>query len=407
MFDVDINSIIFKDKYNPKIMSEFNILSEEEIKEYQSCIFDYKKYIEDIRSLENQKRKKPETYWLMFVLWIIFPIIVFNNYRNWSEVYYVLFIIIWSYFIGWLFSKIELKDNLINIITFGKLSRVNKINFPINKKIKEIKEKEENSKNKIKNFELKIKEYYNEYLEDYFLKYLYRKRSNNAEYKEHLEVFSSMVEEVKNINDLMVVEECYLYKYNEYLLNKQIETSLKVVSNKNTNYITPLGKRIDKIVNHKTEIKKEIISPEISHQVARKVDWELINKTKNLIGSSGEQIAMAYEINYLIQNEKNELAEKVKNVSKDVGDGLGYDILSYFPDGREKYIEVKSTSKDYGQSFFMSSNELTFLSQHANQYFVYRIFSVNNDDKEPFLRVLSSEDVLTGQIIAKEYLIKI
>jgi hypothetical protein len=41
---------------------------------------------------------------------------------------------------------------------------------------------------------------------------------------------------------------------------------------------------------------------------------------------------------------RGDLAEKVKHVAIEEGDGAGYDVKSFFVDGRPKYIEVKTTA---------------------------------------------------------------
>lgn len=50
--------------------------------------------------------------------------------------------------------------------------------------------------------------------------------------------------------------------------------------------------------------------------------------------------------------------KKVAWVSRDKGDGLGFDILSYDAEGNEMYIEVKTTLGTEDSSFFISANEL-------------------------------------------------
>lgn len=56
------------------------------------------------------------------------------------------------------------------------------------------------------------------------------------------------------------------------------------------------------------------------------------------------------------------------------GDGLGYDIRSFEPDGRERFIEVKTTSFGERTPFYVSANELRFAKDHAAQFRLYRLF---------------------------------
>ena len=88
-----------------------------------------------------------------------------------------------------------------------------------------------------------------------------------------------------------------------------------------------------------------------------KVDFEKKNRNAKKLGDRGELIVKMYEVENLSKMGKLELANKVKLVSLE-DDSAGYDILSYFPDGSEKHIEVKSTQRGIGySSFFISSNE--------------------------------------------------
>jgi hypothetical protein len=57
------------------------------------------------------------------------------------------------------------------------------------------------------------------------------------------------------------------------------------------------------------------------------------------------------------------------------GDGLGYDILSFDADGRERFVEVKTTAFGRETPFFVTRNELEVSRQFATQYRVSRLFS--------------------------------
>ena len=92
-----------------------------------------------------------------------------------------------------------------------------------------------------------------------------------------------------------------------------------------------------------------------------------------LLGLAGEEFALRFERWRLAQIGAGQLADKVEQVSETRGDGLGYDILSFEPDGRERYIEVKTTSFGQRTPFFVSANEVRFAQQHAPQFRLYRL----------------------------------
>lgn len=68
------------------------------------------------------------------------------------------------------------------------------------------------------------------------------------------------------------------------------------------------------------------------------------------------------------------LADKVEHAAATRGDGLGFDVLSFEPDGREKLIEVKTTAFGQLTPFYVSRNELARSDRDAPRYHLYRVF---------------------------------
>lgn len=64
--------------------------------------------------------------------------------------------------------------------------------------------------------------------------------------------------------------------------------------------------------------------------VSKKVDWEGVNKDRKETGSKGEEIAVLAERSNLRLADRDDLAERVRQVSIELGDSLGYDVLSFF-----------------------------------------------------------------------------
>ena len=68
-----------------------------------------------------------------------------------------------------------------------------------------------------------------------------------------------------------------------------------------------------------------------------------------------------------------EIEEVLGNTATDVSfRNLGYDILSETPDGKTRYIEVKSVKKDY--SFSLTNNEYTAAHQYGKDYYVCLLY---------------------------------
>ena len=100
------------------------------------------------------------------------------------------------------------------------------------------------------------------------------------------------------------------------------------------------------------------------------------------LGLAGEEFVLQFEHWRLAELGQKRLAEKVQHVSKIQGDGLGYDILSFETDGRERLIEVKTTSFGKHTPFFVSRGELALSQQAKEQFHLYRLFEFR---KEPRL----------------------
>jgi hypothetical protein len=99
------------------------------------------------------------------------------------------------------------------------------------------------------------------------------------------------------------------------------------------------------------------------------------------LGLKGEELAIQYERFLLRQAGKESLADKIEWVSKDVGDGLGFDILSKNLNGSDKYVEVKTTKLGKEAPFFFSANEYNFSKENRSNYHLYRLFNFNEAPK--------------------------
>jgi hypothetical protein len=92
------------------------------------------------------------------------------------------------------------------------------------------------------------------------------------------------------------------------------------------------------------------------------------------LGAAGEEFVVAYERSRLKTLGSHKLSDKVEQVSRTKGDGLGFDILSFEPDGRERFVEVKTTAFGKETPFFISRNEADFSAAFADQFHLYRVF---------------------------------
>jgi len=113
-------------------------------------------------------------------------------------------------------------------------------------------------------------------------------------------------------------------------------------------------------------------------KILRKVDFLEKSKKKIKIGFLGEQLVLTHEKQNLINNGRADLADKVKWVSQN-SDGYGYDVLSYDNNGKEKYIEVKTTKlSNINHPFEISKNEILTSEKKGHSYWIYRVYELGS-----------------------------
>ena len=135
---------------------------------------------------------------------------------------------------------------------------------------------------------------------------------------------------------------------------------------------------------------KEKPKPELETYKPRKVvDLDKLTETSNEIdyienhrklmeiGDLAEKIVLENEIEFL-QADYPELAEKVRLVSNNPK--LGFDVLSFEPDGKQKQIEVKAISVNRNaKSFIITRNEFSKSKTYSN-YYIYCVTELNSEN---------------------------
>jgi hypothetical protein len=112
-----------------------------------------------------------------------------------------------------------------------------------------------------------------------------------------------------------------------------------------------------------------------------KINYLEREQNNTLLGMQGEELAVEYEKQLLRNKGKESLADKIEWVSRERGDGLGFDILSKNANGTDKYIEVKTTKLSKETPFFFTSNELLFSIKNESNFHLYRIFDFKENPK--------------------------
>lgn len=115
-----------------------------------------------------------------------------------------------------------------------------------------------------------------------------------------------------------------------------------------------------------------------------KPDFEKINRLNKKLGDRGEKVVLDFEKERLKKTIYKDQVERVSLIS----DSLGYDILSFEEDGKERYIEVKATRSKVGDAnFFLTINELKTAKENGN-YYIYLVYDILS--KEPKIWILSN-----------------
>jgi Domain of unknown function (DUF3883) len=113
--------------------------------------------------------------------------------------------------------------------------------------------------------------------------------------------------------------------------------------------------------------------PERLQRLVRKFDPVERDHRNRSLGKAGESFVVDLERARLVQADRADLARKVRWVSEEDGDGAGYDILSFYPGGRESLIEVKTTNGAARTPFYLSRNESEFAKERPTDWSIYRV----------------------------------
>ncbi|GAB5388333.1 MAG: DUF3883 domain-containing protein [Alphaproteobacteria bacterium] len=111
--------------------------------------------------------------------------------------------------------------------------------------------------------------------------------------------------------------------------------------------------------------------------VARRFNVAERDAKNRALGQAGERFALDWERQNLRTNGRDDLAREVIWVSRDEGDGAGFDIQSYEPDGSSRLVEVKTTNGWQRTPFHISRNELAVADQNREDWVLLRLFNFN------------------------------
>lgn len=108
---------------------------------------------------------------------------------------------------------------------------------------------------------------------------------------------------------------------------------------------------------------------------ARKIDFAERDAANLHLGKLGEQFVFDLERYRLMSVGRDDLAQRVVWASQSIGDGLGFDILSFDDtDESERMLEVKTTGLGKFFPFLVTSNEVRCSEDIPHQFHLFRVF---------------------------------
>ena len=99
------------------------------------------------------------------------------------------------------------------------------------------------------------------------------------------------------------------------------------------------------------------------------------------LGDAGEEWVLDLEREQLQRDGRTDLAEGVRWVAREDGDGAGYDIRSFRPDGSDRLIEVKTTNLGPRTPFYITRWEIETSRRHAPAYSLFRVHGFARDPR--------------------------
>ena len=115
--------------------------------------------------------------------------------------------------------------------------------------------------------------------------------------------------------------------------------------------------------------------------IARKFDVAARDERNRALGRAGEERVLAHERALLRTAGRVDLAGQVRWVSEEDGDGAGYDIASFAPNGSARLIEVKTTNGWERTPLHISRNELAVAEERRSEWSLIRLWGFAREPK--------------------------
>lgn len=111
----------------------------------------------------------------------------------------------------------------------------------------------------------------------------------------------------------------------------------------------------------------------------RRFDFVARDAANRDLGQRGEEFVLEFERKRLHDSGRRDLVRRVEWTSQIRGDGAGYDVESFNPDGTPRLIEVKTTGLGKYFPFNVTINEVRCSQARAREFHLYRVFHFGPD----------------------------
>ena len=121
--------------------------------------------------------------------------------------------------------------------------------------------------------------------------------------------------------------------------------------------------------------------PKRLQTLVRKFDPVARDHRNRALGKAGEEFVIRLERERLICADRLDLANRVRWVSMEDGDGAGYDISSFDEHSTPRLIEVKTTNGSARTPFYLTRNEHDVAAERPEQWRIYRVHLFANEPR--------------------------
>lgn len=226
----------------------------------------------------------------------------------------------------------------------------------------------------------------------------YNKKEHNRLLRKHLDARSHGSVEFKHQNISAVLDGMGFPYIDGYKPRPNVQALLRKVVGER---VSPLREQLSREVSAPQEVpsltdilqiqvdppKSGLVAAETQAQYVlprhspKPFDYVQREAENQSLGDAGETLIVSYERARLERSGRDHLARNVEQVSKTVGNHLGYDIHSYEENGRDRFVEVKTTRYGKRTPFYISTGEIQFSKANIDTYQLYRVFEFRERPK--------------------------